>query len=554
MKQQQGQPTAVGFGDTPFIYDAFISYKHGDDKPVAAGLQLVLQTLGKAWWQRRSMRVFRDATALAPSAALALSIENALQQSRALVLIASPEAGASPWVEKEVAYWLEHRDLSKLFIAVTAGDLRWDARNNDFVWDAATPLPPSLKGRFAHEPLWVDLRHFRGSKAHIGKHDQDFVDCVGGIAAAILGRAKDDLLSEELRQQRRNLTFAWGAAAGLADLAITAGFLAVEAERQRGVAVKQEQQAHRNNARAQMQLALVYSERAATSEALAAAFEAVDAAKTADVDIASLERDLYAVSSKVPRGLVSAVTIAWPSARAGHDVRDMHFLPNAAGLCTVSTSNNLSGRDDLTHEDCFGIEDRKLALRPDLRLGSARVDTAALGLDISYEKESLLLTLLDDEGNVGKPFKAISAKPFGDYLATSGLSGGVCRDLKRGVISVFRSKPDRAGSIDNATQFIGNDTFLITFETGAVKRINGEFGIDSLACSPDGRYIAGAPDRGDLAILDIDQDFTIVTSNGDLARSAGNAPGVAFSKEGVAIMPGMLQVGGTTTPVAVSLL
>ena len=40
-------------------YDAFISYKQGGDQPVAAGLQTVLQTIAKAWSQRRSLHIFR---------------------------------------------------------------------------------------------------------------------------------------------------------------------------------------------------------------------------------------------------------------------------------------------------------------------------------------------------------------------------------------------------------------------------------------------------------------------------------------------------------------
>src|SRR5262245_53687771 len=46
------------------LYDAFISYSHAKDKPIAAALQSVIQRLGKAWYQRRALRVFRDDTSL----------------------------------------------------------------------------------------------------------------------------------------------------------------------------------------------------------------------------------------------------------------------------------------------------------------------------------------------------------------------------------------------------------------------------------------------------------------------------------------------------------
>jgi hypothetical protein len=42
------------------LYDAFISYSHAKDKPIAAALQSVVQKLGKPWYRRRALRVFRD--------------------------------------------------------------------------------------------------------------------------------------------------------------------------------------------------------------------------------------------------------------------------------------------------------------------------------------------------------------------------------------------------------------------------------------------------------------------------------------------------------------
>ncbi len=74
------------------LYDAFISYSHAKDKPIAAALQSVVQRLGKPWYQRRALRVFRDDTSLSATPHLWPTIEQALAQSRFLVLLASPEA------------------------------------------------------------------------------------------------------------------------------------------------------------------------------------------------------------------------------------------------------------------------------------------------------------------------------------------------------------------------------------------------------------------------------------------------------------------------------
>jgi hypothetical protein len=36
------------------LYDAFVSYSHAEDKPIAAALQSLIQKLGKPWYRRRS--------------------------------------------------------------------------------------------------------------------------------------------------------------------------------------------------------------------------------------------------------------------------------------------------------------------------------------------------------------------------------------------------------------------------------------------------------------------------------------------------------------------
>jgi hypothetical protein len=194
------------------LYDAFVSYSHAKDKPIASALQSVVQKLGKPWYRRRALRLFRDDTSLSATPHLWPTIEQALGQSRFLILLASPEAAASQWVNKEVAYWLEHKSADTLLIAVTDGALSWDAAANDFDGHANTPLPPALKGRFAAEPKWVDLTAYRGGA---DKRDAKFTELAADFAAAIRGMPKEDLLSQEVKQQRRALRLAWSAACAL---------------------------------------------------------------------------------------------------------------------------------------------------------------------------------------------------------------------------------------------------------------------------------------------------------------------------------------------------
>ena len=190
------------------LYDAFISYNHANDKPIAAALQSAVQKLGKPWYRRRALRVFRDDTSLSATPQLWPSIEQALGQSRYFILLASPQAAASKWVNKEVQYWLDHNSIETLLIGVTEGELSWDETADDFATRENSPLPPVLAGRFPVEPKWVDLRAYRDGADKAGAK---FTELAADFAAAIRGMPKEDLLSQEVRQQRRALTLAWGA-------------------------------------------------------------------------------------------------------------------------------------------------------------------------------------------------------------------------------------------------------------------------------------------------------------------------------------------------------
>ncbi len=128
------------------VYDAFISYSHAKDKPIAAALQSVIQKLGKPGTSAGLARVPRRHLPLGHAAALAVDRAGAGPVPLSL-LLSSPEAAASPWVGKEVEYWLANKSTDTLFIGVTDGTLDWDDEKGISL-DAKTPLPEALKGRF----------------------------------------------------------------------------------------------------------------------------------------------------------------------------------------------------------------------------------------------------------------------------------------------------------------------------------------------------------------------------------------------------------------------
>lgn len=234
---------ASGRNDPMATYDAFISYSHAIDKPIAAALQSVIQRLGKPWYRRRALRVFRDDTSLSATPSLWPTIQDALSQSRFLVLLASPEAASSPWVDDEVQFWTKHKDIETLMVALTDGELTWSKQYGGFLRPVGVPLPPALDGCVRSEPKWVDLRPYRHGA---NPKDSRFIDAGADFAAAIRGIPKEDLLSEEVRQQRRTLTLAWSAATLLLALTGAAGWQWREADGAKKVAQSQRNLAERN--------------------------------------------------------------------------------------------------------------------------------------------------------------------------------------------------------------------------------------------------------------------------------------------------------------------
>jgi MTH538 TIR-like domain (DUF1863) len=230
------------------LYDAFISYSHAKDKPIAAALQSATQKLGKPWYRRRALRLFRDDTSLSATPHLWPMIEQALGQSRHFLLIASPEAAGSKWVDKEVTYWLEHNSIDTVLIGLTDGELSWDESAGDFVGTKGqgVPLPPALTKRFADEPKWVDLRPYReGAAKAASMRDAKFTELAANFAAAIHGMPKEDLLSQEVRQQRRAFRQAFSAAVLLLAFAAIATAAGVKAYLAQKEAIRQQNRAER---------------------------------------------------------------------------------------------------------------------------------------------------------------------------------------------------------------------------------------------------------------------------------------------------------------------
>ncbi|MGH7866456.1 MAG: TIR domain-containing protein, partial [Candidatus Dormibacteraceae bacterium] len=182
-------------------YDAFISYSHALDGVLAPTLQTGLERFAKPWYRSRALRVFRDTTSLSANPDLWASIEKALASSDWLVLMASPKAARSEWVNREVTWWLANKSPQRLLVVLTEGEFAWadEAGGGDKIIAA---LPSALRGAFVEEPHWVDLRWLRAVD-QVDQSNPRLRECVADIAATVRGVPKDDLVGEHIRQHRR---------------------------------------------------------------------------------------------------------------------------------------------------------------------------------------------------------------------------------------------------------------------------------------------------------------------------------------------------------------
>src|ERR1700722_957585 len=236
--QAPGVPPGVGPE-----FDAFLSYTHGD-RPVASGIQEGLHQIGRRLGQLRALRVFRDDTNLEVNPDLWGEITKALDRARFLVVVLSPGAAASHWVNQEVGYWLAHRGREQLLLVLAGGALVWDAGQQRFDPQASTAAVPVLTeaGVLPVEPFFIDV----SADAPWDARSAALREKITALAAPIHGKPKDQLASDDLREQRRFRRLRAGAIAALAVLtviAVIAALVAVgkqhEAIRQRNAAIAQ---------------------------------------------------------------------------------------------------------------------------------------------------------------------------------------------------------------------------------------------------------------------------------------------------------------------------
>ncbi|HKS39185.1 MAG TPA: TIR domain-containing protein, partial [Blastocatellia bacterium] len=115
-----------------YEFDLFISYATDPDYRLARQLESFLETFYRLPTPDnlllRPLRVcvdgsdFKAARGGGEGAKVEAVIEHYLAKSRALLVLCSKNARRSPWVDKELRWFLTHRDYDAVMVALTEGE------------------------------------------------------------------------------------------------------------------------------------------------------------------------------------------------------------------------------------------------------------------------------------------------------------------------------------------------------------------------------------------------------------------------------------------------
>ena len=464
-------------------YDAFLSYSHAADGKLAPALQRALHRFAKPWNRMRALRSFRDATSLAATPELWPTIVAALQESNHFLLLASPQAASSKWVQREVEWWLANRAADKILVLLTAGTIVWNEDARDFDWKLTTALPDLMRGKFRSEPLYVDLT-WAQQQDQLSLRNTRFRSAILDIAAPLHGKDKDQLDGEDVRQFRRTGRLRAAAVAGLIALALATTAAAVIAVNQRNFAVAQA--------------------RVALSRQLAT--EAVAGDTRLDVAILLAVASYRLNETPQARAALLRLLLRTPTVKgvlaSGRRERVV-FSPDGRLLASAPGSFALSDSDDqVVYLWSIDTLRRVGEFRPAEKHGKARAiafHPDGKSMAVGYLDGAILLWDVTRREPVGAPFKAtlgadnLAFSPDGRYLLSASYDGVKLWDAA-----------SRQLSSNRVPQF-----------TGTVQEV--KFG-------PDGTMAAAINGDHTVIVWDINTGQIVSTP-----RSIGDQPVTAFA-------------------------
>jgi WD40 repeat protein len=478
-------------------YDAFVSYSHTADSIPAAALQAALHRFAKPWYKLRAVHIFRDQTNLAINPALWSSIRDALDQSLFFILLASPEAAASPWVAKEAEYWIGRNGAPHILIVLTGGTLKWDHSAGCFTLEDTNALPACLMRAFPEEPLFLDLRWVREGTPRLSMGEPRFHEAVLQLASTLHNRPKDELDGADIRIQRETRLLV---ASGLIVILLIALF-----------ALRQTRLGHAES----------IQNRAAGLAANSAKVLADNPDRAGEAALLAVESNRLYPSFEGNQALRAAVSLLPASAQfytpadsnPGERIRDLAFSPDGALLGVVRDDGSTQLIDVRSHQPplYFAPDDKPAA---SIELPSNAQDASA-----------------DDNAAVSVAFNSTGS------LLASGARDGVAHVWAvpggREVLRVLGGAPiSQIAFHPKANQIVAasDDGHVRVFDvtraaTVADFKCSGK--IVAAAFSPDGNLIASLSSDGEVSLLDPIHRKIIRTMTGGEAGF-----NLAFSSDG----------------------
>jgi hypothetical protein len=192
-KKPAGSQKSPGMAIPKESYDAFLSYSTRADYQHARALESFLESLHNvrgAPEELRVLRVCRDGSDFrlprgvheregdVPGNIWPIIVAE-LQRSNFLVVLCCPEAVRSPWIAKEIEWFLDNSRPDRILLAVTDG--RDPEGNPEEVFPS-----PILRLRRHIETIWYDLRRYR-SRPRTGTVFRDYEDEQIRLASDLLG-------------------------------------------------------------------------------------------------------------------------------------------------------------------------------------------------------------------------------------------------------------------------------------------------------------------------------------------------------------------------------